>query len=232
MMASQTEKVKSGFSVTLKVTFILLTAFWILVLGLSLWFNINNAYRYSEAAARIQARTAFEKDVIYRTWNSMVGSVYAKISDKTLPNPYLKNVERDIVTTTGMKLTMVNPAYMTRLVHELGIASGGLHGHITSNDPIRPANKPTPWEAQALKILESGQAEEVSEIKKLEGKDHLYFIRPLMVVESCMPCHACQGYKVGEVRGGIRVIVPMAPFMAVANENIAKLVNTHIFIWL
>ncbi len=231
-MTLQSHTEKTGHSISLKVAFILLLLFWTLALGTSLWFNINNTNAYKVEAARIQARTAFEKDVIYRNWNSILGGVYAPITETTQPNPYLEPEGRDIVTTTGQHLTKINPAYMTRLVHELGATSGGVQGHITSNNPIRPDNKPTKWEAQALAMLETGQKKEVSEIRKVDGKDYLQFIKPLLVIESCMPCHAFQGYKEGEVRGGISVTVPMAPFEAVANDNINKLVNTHAIIWL
>ncbi len=230
-MASSTKQEKSNFSITLKLSLFLLILFWTLIIAGSLWFNMHNTYAYSEAAARIQARTAFEKDVIYRNWNSMLGGVFAKITETSPPNPYLEEEGRDVTTDNGLKLTKINPAYMTRLIHEMGAIGGGVRGHITSNDPIRPANKPSEWEAQALVLLESGQVEEVSEIRELDGEDYLHFIRPLMVQESCMPCHAFQGYKVGEVRGGISVYVPMAPFNAAASANITKLLNTHIFIW-
>ncbi len=230
-MNTHIQKEEKSFGITLKLAFILLMLFWTLILGASLWFNMNNTYSYSEAAARIQARTAFEKDVIYRNWNSMLGGIYAQITENTPPNPYLDENGRDVTTNNGLELTKINPAYMTRLIHEIGATEGGVQGHITSNLPIRPANKPTEWEAQALVLLESGQAEEVSEIRTVDNKEYLYFIRPLMVQESCMPCHAFQGYNVGAVRGGISVTVPMSPFNEVAHENIIKLVNTHVIIW-
>ncbi len=97
----------------------------------------------------------FEKDVIYRRWNADHGGVYVPVTQKTKPNPYLDDLERDIITPLGKKLTKVNPAYMTRQVHELALKSNGVRGHITSLNPIRPANAPDPWETQALKAFET-----------------------------------------------------------------------------
>jgi len=55
------------------------------------------------------------------------------VTDNTPPNPWLSNLpERDISTPSGKKLTLINPAYMTRQVHELGAKQFGLQGHITS----------------------------------------------------------------------------------------------------
>ena len=42
-----------------------------------------------------------------------------------------------------------------------------------------------------------------------EGEPRLRLLRPLYVEESCLPCHAAQGYKVGQVRGGLSVSVPL-----------------------
>lgn len=216
----------------IKKTFLVLSLFWTIVLGCFLWFNINNTYEHAEDAARIQAQTAFDKDVMYRSWNSHLNGVYAPISATTLPNPYLTGPGRDIVTTDGLKLTKINPAYMTRLVHELGELNSGVRGHITSNDPIRPANLPTEWESQALDVLEQRLAEEVSEVAILDGEKYMLFIRPLEVEESCMSCHAFQGYKVGDVRGGISVSVPMSPLMVGANKVVKVLIINHLLIWL
>ena len=43
-------------------------------------------------------------------------------------------------------------------------------------------------------------------------------MRPFRTESSCLQCHAEQGYKEGDIRGGISVAVPMAPIMA---ENLA-----------
>jgi hypothetical protein len=90
------------------------------------------------------------KDVVYRRWNAGHGGIYVPVTDETPPNPYLEVPERDITTQSGVVLTLMNPAYMTRQVHELGAKAFGIQGHITSLNPIRPANAPDSWEARAL----------------------------------------------------------------------------------
>ncbi|MDR1662332.1 MAG: DUF3365 domain-containing protein, partial [Azoarcus sp.] len=164
-----------------------LIVFWTVCVGASLWINIDRTYRHAEEAARLQARTAFDKDVIYRRWNSRLGGVYAKVTDITPPNPYLQDPERDIQGPGGEPLTKINPAYMTRIVHELGQLSSGIIGHITSNKPIRPGNEPDPWEAKALSLLENHQdIKEFAEQQTMNGKPYLRFIGPLVTEESCM----------------------------------------------
>ena len=55
--------------------------------------------------------------------------MYIKVSEITPANPYLKVPNRDIMTSDGLSLTLVNPAYMTRQVNELTMESGDFHGH-------------------------------------------------------------------------------------------------------
>ena len=208
-----------------------LLVLWTTAVAVSLWFSIETSQRYTEDMARTQARTAFEKDVIYRRWNSGLGAVYAKVTEKTPPNPYLaRDKERDITTPSGIPLTKINPAYMTRLVHEMGDLKSGVKGHITSNDPIRPQNEPDPWERKALIKLENGEASEVSSVEKINGADYMRVIGPLVTEKSCLPCHPT--YIEGQLRGGISVSVPMAPLLAKAQAAIRSLILSHLVLWL
>ncbi|MDR1491077.1 MAG: response regulator [Desulfovibrio sp.] len=206
---------------------------WTLVLGALALHMVSLIYERAESYARIQAGTAFEKDVVYRRWNSNMGGVYVPVGPSTgiEPNPYLPPENREIESPLGT-MTKVNPAFMTRLVHELGELKSGVSGHITSTDPIRPANKPDPWEEEALRRLERQEVEEVYERMLYQGKDQLRLIRPLITEPSCMPCHAFQGYTVGSVRGGISVSVPMAPFLASAAQVTRQSVMNRFWIWL
>ena len=47
-----------------------------------------------------------------------------------------------------------------------------------------------------------------------------------------MLCHQQQGYKLGDVRGGISVSIPMAPFLAAAQDKMRALGLSLITIWL
>ena len=181
--------------------------------------------------ARLQARVAHQRDVIYRRWNADHGGVYVPVSEQSTPNPYLDVANRDIKDPSGRPLTLMNPAYMTRQVHELAAKAYGVHGHITSLKPIRAANAPDPWETQALETFERGQTE-VSSIEEMEGGIHLRLMRPLIAEEACLRCHAQQGYQLGDIRGGISVAVPMEPLWTVARSRVHALAGGHGLIWL
>ncbi|MDR0826560.1 MAG: response regulator [Desulfovibrio sp.] len=217
----------------LRLFLFLMLAAWTAVTGLSLWYNIGTLHDHVTDSARIQARTAFEKDVIYRRWNSAHNGVFVPVvPGRFEPNPYLNPAMRDIKDTNGKEYTKINPAFMTRLVHELGALKSGVLGHITSRTPIRKGNEPDPWEGRALEQLEGQIVTEVSSIESMEGGEYLRFMQPLITEESCLSCHAYQGYKVGDVRGGISISVPMAPFRATIQSATSMLYASHFVLWL
>jgi two-component sensor histidine kinase len=103
-------------------------------------------------------------------------------------------------------------------------------GHITSLDPIRPENAPEPWEAAALRSFEEG-VEEVTNVTGANGKRVLRLMRPLVTEESCLRCHAQQGYEVGEIRGGISVSVPMDEYLRIARTDFATAMAGYGTVW-
>ena len=204
---------------------------WSIVISLSLYVNIQmNAKHLIDIGTTI-ARSSFDKDILYRRWNAAQGGVYAQKSDLTVSNSYLYVAERDISTPLGKQLTMVNPAYMTRQVHEIGQKENGIQGHITSLNPIRPENKPDSWERQALESFEQG-SKEVSSIEVMDGQSYLRWMRPLITEQGCLVCHQQQGYRVGQIRGGISQSVPMSLLKKVMKDNLGALWIKHISLWL
>lgn len=206
--------------------------FWtVLLSGFALW-ELQEIRNRSEERARADASMSFQKDVLFRHWGSKHGGVYVPVTDDTPPNPYLLDVpERDIVTPSGRQLTLMNPAYMTRQMHELAKDRFGIASHITSLKPIRPGNAPDSWETKALKQFEVG-VPEVCETLVREGEPVLRFMRPFITEQSCLKCHGAQGYKLGDVRGGISVTIPLKEYQAVARHQIAAELIFYVAIWL
>ncbi|WP_243439279.1 histidine kinase dimerization/phosphoacceptor domain -containing protein [Fundidesulfovibrio soli] len=172
------------------------------------YMALRNDVESTRELALVEARMAYEKDVTYRRWAARMGGLYAEITETLLPNPYLDVPDRDPVTESGRKLTLINPAYMTRMVHGVMHEDAGLKAHITSLEPIRPANAPTAWEAKALESFKRGVGE-FHELAVDDGREVMRFMRPMVTEEPCLKCHAKQGYKLGEIRGGISVTVPL-----------------------
>ena len=220
-----------SYPVKIKPYALAVVAAWVVIVSASLIWNVYQERQQILDAAYIQASVAFDKDVIYRRWNAEHGGVYIPITDKTQPNPYLNVPEREITTPSGLALTLMNPAYMTRQVHELARKAYGVLGHITSLDPIRPENAADGWETQALEAFERG-VKEVSSVEEMGGKTYMRLMLPLTTEKGCLKCHAEQGYKLGDIRGGISVSLPMASLWAIEQSQILTLSLGHGILWL
>ena len=57
-------------------------------------------------------------------------------------------------------------------------------------------------------------------------------MRPLVTEESCLTCHAHQGYKTGDIRGGISVKLPMQLFDPATGKQVGLLWAGHGVMWL
>jgi len=226
-----TEKIKEGI-LHLKHYIWLLAVMWTVVVSVSLIWNLTKDKNEIFNAARIQASVAYEKDLIYRLWNTEHGGVYVPVTEKTLPNSNLSKIpERDITTPSGKLLTLISPVSMTRHVHELEDKQYGVSGNITSLNMIYKENAPDPWETEALIAFERGETE-ISSVEEMEGEDYMRLMRPLIIEKNCLKCHASQGYKIGDICGGLSISIPMAPLRAIGRSQMIALYIGHGLIWL
>ena len=204
---------------------------WTLVAAASLGWNLLQDRDEALIVARNIALTNYERDVLYRRWAAAHGGVYVPVTPDTPPTPYLARLpERDIVTPSGRRLTLLNPAYMTRQIYELAQEAGLPRGHLTSLKPLRPQNAPDAWEKKALEAFEHGK-EEVSEVVSIDGQPSMRLMRPFRIDHSCLTCHEEQGYKVGDIRGGISVSVPLSPIMT-KSLHTWSLILGHVVLWM
>ncbi|MBA4319046.1 MAG: hypothetical protein C0412_11665, partial [Flavobacterium sp.] len=188
------------------ITFLLVT---ILFAAIFTWNEINHEREVRKIAIK-SASDAFDKDILYRQWNTMHGGVYVPVTSATKPNPYLDVPDRDIISPSGKVLTLVNPAYMTRQVFGFSSKKNDIKGHLTSLKPLRPENSPDLWEKKSLEKFIAGDTVAIS-FENLNGDEHLRFMKPFITGKGCLRCHAKQGYKEGDVRGGISISVPLLP---------------------
>ncbi len=205
---------------------------WTVTVYSGLIWNITHEKANTIELAKIQARIAYEKDVIYRRWITMHGGVYVPVTEDTQPNPYMSDInDRDVTTTSGKHLTLMNPDYMMRQLDELTSGRSGVLAHITSLNPTRKENAPDQWESEALHAFEESIVE-VSERQIIDDNEYMRLIRPIYTEEGCMQCHAKQVYKVGDIRGGLSVAIPMEPLKEIEFIRLVKYSLGFIFLWL
>jgi len=200
--------VKNLYKQTVHVNTILAVFGWLFVVGGSFYWNLLDEKSEDEAQAFHTARAFFHQIVIDRAWNASHGGVYVPVTEKTKPNPFLKDPLRDIDTDIGIKLTKINPAFMTRQISEIAEKDNGVKFHITSLNPLRPMNKATEWEAEWLRLFNQG-VKEKGEFFENDSNLSFRYMAPLLTKVDCLQCHAEQGYKEGEIRGGISVTLPV-----------------------
>jgi putative nucleotidyltransferase with HDIG domain len=152
-----------------------------------------------------EAIAHFENIVVTRHWNSMYGGVYVKPHGGLQPNMFLK--DNVLECQDGQELIKINPAWMTRQISELSNDSRGYYFHITSLNPLNPDNHADSFETRALEYF----ARQSSEPYYYEFSDdeQFNFVGALTTQHACLQCHAHQGYQENDIRGGIRVSLPM-----------------------
>ncbi len=168
------------------------------------------------------ARTVYENILITRQWVSDHKGVFVPKTPGMKSNPYLKHP--DLVTTDGDTLTLKNPALVTRELSEMSKELGrDFSFHIASLRYLNPLNKPDRFEEEALVFFDSTTtAKQAKEFYRFEKRDgHIYFryFAPLYTRESCLSCHGDQGYNVGDLRGGISVLLNVDSYPKAKREN-------------
>lgn len=208
------------------------TLLWSFLIAISLFWNIHNIQNQMLALATEEAKTNWNKDQAFRVWATKHGGLYVEPDDRTPPNPYLAHVpNRDIITTEGITLTLMNPAYMMRQMIAEYEADYGRKGKITGRVLLNPINAADEWELKAIAQFDTG-VKEVLEQTEIDGQPYIRLMRPMIMKAGCVKCHGHLGFKEGDIRGGVSVSIPLTPYMNQAKGSIKSVELTHGVIWL
>jgi signal transduction histidine kinase len=205
-------------------------AVWTAVAVVSFLWNTSFVDDLVAERAISRGRVVFKMIETMRAWNASHGGVYVPVDAATQPNPYLEVPDRDIVTTSGRRLTLINPAYMTRQLAELISTRNDMVVRLTSLKPFNPGNTPDPWEAAALQAFERGEPERQAFVRTDKGLESRY-MAPLRTERTCLRCHGSQGYKVGDIRGGISVSFSAEPLFGAIRLQKWSLGFAHLGAW-
>jgi len=181
------------------------------IAGILVNFHIKTE-KLTEDILLQQARALFDQMVLTRRWLSDHGGVYVQVKPPTEPSSFLLRIpglKVNIKDEDGVAYTLRNPGIAVREISELGKKTSNYSFHVSSLKPINPKNTPDAFEEKALKSFEKGEKEAMAIEQSEEGPVYRY-MAPLYYEEQCNSCHASQGYKLGDIRGGISVSIPMA----------------------
>jgi diguanylate cyclase (GGDEF)-like protein/putative nucleotidyltransferase with HDIG domain len=208
-------------TILLFILIIIITAIFVLF-GIS---NFKKQYTtLSEEILFKEASAHYDNMINTRLWNSNHGGVYVLANKDLKPNPYLK--DNHLYSKDDKLLIKINPAWMTKQISILSNKNSNYFYKITSLNPINPDNKADSFEEEALKFFDKNKEQRF--YSKFED-DKFNFMGSLLVNQSCLKCHAQQGYKLGEVRGGLRISIPLGSY----NQNIDLIEeNSSLFIYI
>ncbi len=225
------ENLKSKTSGHVLKYLIILGVFLFLASAVSAYWNTRETGKKYEQLATVIGRSIFQELVVVRRWNAGHGGIYVPVTEGFQPNPYLEDPRRDVTTMDGMRLTKINPEYMTRLLSKLLEKENGIKIHITSLKLLSPANQADSWEQKALERFERGSKEEIGLVASRDSATFRY-MAPLKTEDNCLTCHANQGHKVGDIRGGLSVSFSYIPFQEAINATNKQIYTVHIFFFL
>ncbi len=218
------------------------SSWWFLIFTIVVWTGMValSLYWYTSTLkddvlklAESEARANWNKDQAFRRWATSHGGVYVAPSDRNPPSPFLAHLkERDLVTTEGKELTLLNPAAMMRQMTEEYEQIYGVKGKITGKVVVNPVNKPDKWQLKALNLFENDFVDELMEVSSIGGKPFLRYMKPMYMTEGCDKCHGVLGFKTGDLRGGVSVSIPLQPYYKAAAETIYPMRITHAGVWL
>ncbi len=199
----------------------------------SYFWNINNIYQEKLNLALAEAKANWNKDAAFRKWATAHGGIYVKPNLRTPPNEALSHIpDRDIETKSGMKLTLMNPAYMMRQMAQEFDLLFGIKGKITGKKQLNLINKPDDWQLKVLNLFEQKQIDEYSEQQDIDNQPYLRYMKPMFMTDGCVKCHAILGYRDGDLRGGVSVSIPLSPYFNAANSIKNSVLTTHAVAWL
>lgn len=214
---------------SLRRCFWLVSGGWTLVVVvLSLLFLVGKRHECRQHALG-QARAIYQTDKTYRQWIAKAGGVYVEASQGLKPNPYLRIPDRDITLDEGRKLTLLNSAYLLRLIHQSGDSPSQPGVRLVSAAPLNPENTPDAWEQGALIALARGK-NEVADFIAGSERTWLRLAKPLYIEKACLRCHS-QGYKEGDLRGAVSVTVPVSTVWELAWRDCMLVFGGHVLLW-
>jgi len=178
---------------------------------LSIFFGFNSRANFLIQEQLLKEAKAYSQQItLMRRWIAKHGGIYVEKHSGVSVSPYLKKIspfKTTIQDQDRKEYILKNPATVTREISEMAREENFFSFHLTSLDPINPLNKPDQFEAESLKKFRQG-IKEAYEFDNQDDEVIFRYITPLPVKESCLACHAAQGYKVGDIRGGISVAIP------------------------
>ena len=115
-------------------------------------------------------------------------------------------------------MSRIHPEYVTKLIKGIMNKEDQVKIEVTSSKLTSMTNALDPWESGALDRIEGGKQGGIAIVGSDQSATFRY-MAPLRTEESCLGCHGEQGYRVGDVRGGLAISFSYGPFQEALRKN-------------
>ena len=205
---------------------------WSLAIAFSLGISAWQMHLAIRNIATVHARQAFDKEIGFRRWNEFKDKSFTLVEQPgrtTTPTDLFIN--RTIVSPSGRVISTANIANVPNRFHSPVREHDEFGSRLTGFVPTLPENAPDAWEKLALDTFRKGQDEVVS-ISGNSTKEYLRLMRPLTAKRTCLKCHAAQGFRQGNIIGGLSIMLPMEIYRSSEADQLATLSAGHFLFWI
>jgi PAS domain S-box-containing protein len=201
---------------------------WTLIVAALLWAEIQNDLEQELEMARSSSRVEAQRD---RFWMTLFGHAYLPTADLRFRYPEgAPASEFSAMTPSGDTLLLVSPAVLAQSVGVLASRELGGSMRLTSLTLGSAEDAPDLWETRALRALAGGM-EEFSSLDTLDQGPVLRYMSALRSGDRCLRCHSGQGYRLGDMLGGISIVTPLAPLRATVDRHTEQSLLSYGLLW-
>jgi signal transduction histidine kinase/DNA-binding response OmpR family regulator len=205
---------------------------WTLAIALSLGISAWQMHQAVRNIATVHARQAFDKEFGFRRWNEFKDKAFTLVEKPgQTTSPVDLFINRTIVSPSGRVISTTNISNVPNRFHNPVSERGEFGSRLTGFVPTLPENAPDAWEKSALEAFRNGERETVS-IHVVGKKEYLRLMRPLPAKRACLQCHSAQGFRQGNIIGGLSMMIPMQVYRTAETDQLAALSAGHFLFWI
>jgi signal transduction histidine kinase/CheY-like chemotaxis protein len=205
---------------------------WTIAIAISFGISSFQVHQAVYTIASVHARQAFDKEIGFRRWSEFedkVSTIVEQPGHTASPMDLFMN--RTIVSPSGRVISTANIVNVPNRFHGPVRYREDVGGRLTGLRPTMPENTPDGWEKSSLASFTRGTPESIA-ISGEQADEYLHLMRPLVAKKSCIHCHARQGYRPGQIIGGMSIVLPMKIYRSSENHQLAVLSFGHGLLWL
>lgn len=172
-----------------------------------------------------QARILTQQIILTRQWISDSQGVYLR---EDSPGAQSGNFYTDLIQTERGILRRFTPSMATKQLSRYSYKQNLYHFRLAGLSPMNPENHPDDFEKEAIRVFSESGTTEYYHLTKENGAAVFQYSAPLFVDETCISCHAKQGYTAGTVSGCLTIFLPVQHVMDALNHNKLNLFSSAV----